>query len=183
MRGVCFKTMKAEDRKGVRDFFRDAENLAPEDIDKFLGNLERYAGKMGGMVNVEKSSSNDALGMELWLEHLDRISEMRRIFAIRRLAIVIELKGRRRHSAAGPYYMSRGVTPLIQPYAILVTPAVMDTRPENLIEILKNIRIIRNSKEREKVREAKYDLRAACTGTKIGFVDLFSGERMEILGH
>lgn len=173
-----------EDQKSVRDFFRDAKNLAPDDIEKFMDNVERHASKLGGSVNIEKTESNDTVGIELWLEQLKAAEETRRLFAIRRHANVVKLgSGKKMLSAAGPYYITRDITPYIQPYAVHVTPAIMNTDVEILIQILRTIRMIKAGKDREKVREAKYDLYAACSGTKVGFVDLFSGERMEILGY
>jgi hypothetical protein len=183
MEALRFRKISPENEKSVRDFFRDAKNLAPEDIEKFLGGIERHAGRLGGLVNIEKSDSNDALGIELWLGHMGAVSEARRIFAVRRQANEIRLgKSRRVLCPSGPYYLCRDITPIIQPYAVLITPAIMNTEPGNLIEVLKNIRIIKQGRDSEKVKEAKYDLYAACSGTRIGFVDLFSGERLDILG-
>lgn len=172
-----------EDQKSVRDFFRDAKNLAPDDIERFIENVERHAARLGGSVNIERTESEDTVGIELWLEQMRGLEETRRIFAIRRLANVVKLgSGRKMLSAAGPYYITRDITPHIASYAVHVTPAIMNTEVDGLIQILRTIRVIRHSKDPEKVREARYDLYAACSGTRVGFVDLFCGERMEILG-
>ncbi|MEW6721901.1 MAG: hypothetical protein AB1324_01425 [Candidatus Micrarchaeota archaeon] len=182
MRPLLLRRIIPEDQKSVRDFFRDAKNLAPEDIEKFIDNIEKHAARLGGSVNIEKTESKDTAGIELWLEQMKAAEETRRIFAIRRHANVVKLgNGRKLLSAAGPYYITRDIN--IQPYAVHVTPAIMNMDAESLIQILRTIRMIKVGKDLEKVREARYDLYAACSGTKVGFVDLFSGERMEILGH
>ncbi|MEW6036439.1 MAG: hypothetical protein AB1529_07550, partial [Candidatus Micrarchaeota archaeon] len=148
----------------------------------FLGNLQTLAWGAGGIVSAEKSECGDTLGIELWLEGVGQRMEARRLFAIRRKAEERRFGKATLLAPAGPYYLVRDITPLIQPYAVLVTPAIMNTDTESLVSLLKNVRMLKQGRDPERLREARYDLYSACRGTKVGFVDLFSGERLDILG-
>jgi hypothetical protein len=180
MQALLFRRILPENEKTVRDFFRDAREFGPEDVDRFLSSVDRYALSKGKEAMFELTNSDAALTMELWLESAGGADTIRRMFRIQRDAFAFP-RGNKVHLAGhGPYWLSRDMSPRIPAHAIKVTAAVMNTEVGKVAEMLRHLRTVLISKDPEKVREAKWDLEQACKGSRVWHVDLHDGRRFEV---
>ncbi len=183
MQGLLFKRIPPENERRARDFFRDAKEFGPEDLERFLASTDSYAARRGKIATFEQSFSDRSLAMDLWLESdggtNDTISRMFRMHREGR-AFPRGGQGKQYLVGTGPFYISRDMSKHIPPDAVKVTAAVMNTEIERLARILRHLRIVLTSREPERVREARYDLEQECTGSRIWHMDLYDGRRFEV---
>ncbi len=182
MQGLLFRRIPPENEKRARDFFRDAREFGPEDVERFLSSTDAYASRRGKIATFEQSFSDRSVAMDLWLESAggpnDTIS---RLFRLHREGAPFPRGGGRQYLVGtGPFYISRDMSKRIPPDAVKVSAAVMNTDVERLANMLRNLRIVLTSREPERVSEARYDLERECTGSRIWHMDLYSGRRFEV---
>ncbi len=180
MQQLLLRRILPENERTVRDFFRDAREFGPEDVDRFLSSVDRYALSRGKTALFELTGSEHALCMELWLESAGGGDTMSRMFRIQREGVPFP-RGPKVHLVGqGPYWLSREMSPRVPAHAVKVTAAVMNSEVAAVAEMLRHLRTVLTAKNPEKVREAKWDLEQACKGSRIWYADLHDGRRFEI---
>lgn len=181
MAGLQFKRIPRENEKCVRDFLRDAKDFGPEDVDKFLSGVDDYAARKGKVANFAISYSNSALTMDLWLEPQNGVdATIRRVFRFQREGKAFPRNGGHYLVGSGAYYLSREMSDYIPHFAIKVTPAIMNSRIDAVSDLLKYLRKLLSCHDQERAREAKWDLEQACKGGRVGFVEFYNGNRLDI---
>ncbi len=183
MQGLLFKRIPPENERRARDFFRDAREFGPEDVDRFLASIDSYAARRGKVATFEQSFSDRAIAMDLWLESADGPNDtISRLFRIHREGKAFPRGGGGKQYlvGSGPFYISRDMSKHIPADAVKATAAVMNTEVERLARMLRNLRIVLTSRDPERAREAKYDLERECTGSRIWHMDLYGGRHFEV---
>lgn len=180
MQQLLLRRILPENERTVRDFFRDAREFGPEDVDKFLSSVDRYALSRGKTAMFELTGSDSAVTMELWLESAAGGDTMSRMFRIQREGRAFPIGTKVRVVGQGPYWLSREMSPRIPAHAVKVTAAVMNSDVAAVAEMLRHLRTVLTAKNPEKVREARWDLEQACKGSRIWYADLHDGRRFEI---